>query len=99
MLALFLLMAFCLDDDFFGLTAFLLVLSYHTILSAYLVQHKLPLLSSEFNQRRNNAFDDLPALNFRTMKDDVFNRTSYDPKYSSLPGNVFNDAYRPKSHD
>jgi len=98
-LTLFLLMAFCLDYDFFGLTAFLLVLSYHTILSAYLVQHKLPLLSSEFNQRRSSAFDDLPALDFKFMRDDDPSSFSCNPKYSNIPGNIFNDAYRPKSHD
>lgn len=97
-LALFLLMAFCLDYDFFGFTAFLLILSYHTVLSAYLIQHKLPLLSAEFNPSRNSAFDDLPTLDFKFMRDDLFNRTLTDPKYSNVPGNISNDAYRPKSH-
>lgn len=97
-LALFLLMAFCLDYDFFGFTAFLLVLSYHTVLSAYLVQHKLPLLSAKFNQHQTSAFDNLPELNFRFMEDDEPSRFSCNPKYSNLPGNIFNDDYRPKSH-
>lgn len=97
-LALLLLMAFCLDYDFFGLTAFLLVLSYHTVLSTYLVQHKLPLLSADFNQSQSTTLDNVPVLNFRFMKDDDPSRFSYDAKYSNLPGNVLNDAYRPKSH-
>lgn len=98
-LSLFLLMVFCLDYDFFGLTAFLFILSYHTVLSVYLVQHQLPLLSAKFNQHHANAFDDLPSLNFRSMRDDLYNRTLNDPKYSNIPGNIFNDAYRPKSHN
>ncbi len=97
-LALFLLMAFCLDYDFFGFTAFLLILSHHTVLSVYLVQHKLPLLSADFNQRRNSAFDDLSTLNFKFMRDDEPSRFCCDPKYSNIPGNIFNDAYKPKSH-
>lgn len=94
--ALFVLFAVFLDYDFFGFLAFLLILGYYAALSAYMIQHKLPLLSAKRGSFRETDYP--PSLNFRCMKDDVFNRTLTDPKYSNIGGNIFNDAYRPKSH-
>ena len=94
--ALFILIATCFDYDFFGFTAFLLILGYYTALSVYMIQHKLPLLSPERSPSNETHYP--PPLNFRCMQNDAFNRTLTDPKYSNIPGNIFNDAYRPKSH-
>ncbi len=94
--ALFMLIAVFLDYDFFGFLAFLLILGYYTTLSAYMIQHKLPLLSAE--RSSSNKTDSLPSLNFRCMQDDEISRISYDAKYSNFPGNILNDAYRHKSH-
>lgn len=86
------------DHSLFGFMAFLLILSYNTALSAYLVSKKLPLLSWEIDQDPHSAMDHPPTPDIKLMKEDVFNRTSYDPKYSNVPGNIFNPAYRPKNH-
>lgn len=94
--ALFVLIAVCFDYDIFGFLAFLLILGYYAALSAYMIQHKLPLLSAKRGSSR--ATDYPPPLKFSCMKDDVFNRTLTDPKYSNIGGNIFNDAYRHKSH-
>jgi len=96
-LTLFLLMAFCLDYDFFGLTAFLLVLSYHTVLSAYLVQHKLPLLSAEQRTGSPSEFEIASLKNNLWERDDwnrnILNNPAYsdvtNPAYSYMPGNIF----------
>lgn len=93
---IFVLFAVFLDYDFFGFLAFLLILGYYAALSAYLIQHKLPLISAK--RGSSSEIDAPPSPNFRCMKDDVFNRTLTDPKYSSIGGNIFNDAYRHKSH-
>ncbi len=93
---LFVLIAVCFDYDIFGFLAFLLILGYYAALSAYMIQHKLPLLSAKRGYSRET--DSPPPPNFRCMKDDEISRISYDAKYSNMPGNIFNDAYRPKSH-
>lgn len=91
-LSLFLLMVFCLDYDFFGLTAFLLIFSYHTVLSAYLVQHKLPLLSTKHSSR-SSEFEIAPLKSKLWEHGDrnknVLNNPLINcPSYSHIPGNI-----------
>ena len=83
------------DHPLFGLMALLLILGYNSALTIHLILKKLPLLSWEED---NQEMDHPPTLDIKLMKEDVYNRTLTDPKYSNVPGNIFNDAYRPKSH-
>ena len=92
--ALFVLIAVCFDYDIFGFLAFLLILGYYAALSAYMIQHKLPLLSAKRGARSSSDFEVAP-LKSRLWEQDDWNRNKLNnphinsPGYSHMPGNTF----------
>ncbi|HXH54755.1 MAG TPA: hypothetical protein VNK03_03310 [Gammaproteobacteria bacterium] len=94
--ALFVLIAVFLDYDFFGVLAFLLILSYYAVLSAYMIQHKLPLLSAKRGARSSDF--QIAPLKSKLWEQDDWNRNILNnpahshinnPAYSHIPGNIF----------
>jgi len=93
--ALFVLIAVCLDYDFFGFTAFLLILGYYAALSAYMIQHKLPLLSAKRSARSGSSDFEITPLKSKLWEQDDWNRNRLNnphinsSAYSHMPGNIF----------
>lgn len=91
--ALFILIAIFLDYDFFGFLTFLLILAYYAVLSAYMIQHKLPLLSAE----RDTGLSDFEVAPLKSTlwEQEDWNRNRLNnphinsSAYSHIPGNLF----------